>query len=68
MQSTEPEGLFSPRQLSAYLNMSVATIYDWRQRKCGPHGFRVGKHLRYRKSDVDRWTDEQIRATSRVSQ
>lgn len=68
MESTEPEGLLTTRQLSAYLNISVATIYDWRQRNCGPPGFRVGKHLRYRKSDVDRWIDEQIKATSWASQ
>jgi DNA-binding transcriptional regulator YiaG len=32
MLSTESEGLLTPRQLAAFLNISVATLYDWRQR------------------------------------
>lgn len=66
MLQTEHEGLLSPRQLASFLNVSVATLYDWRHRRCGPPGFRVGKHLRYRKSDVDRWINDQIKATAQV--
>jgi excisionase family DNA binding protein len=67
MSVTDPERFLSPRQLAAYSNVSVATVYDWRHRRCGPPGFRVGKHVRYRRSDVDRWVDKQIEATSRGS-
>jgi len=64
MSVTEPERLLSPRQLAAYSNVSVATVYDWRHRRSGPPGFRVGKHVRYRRSDVDSWIDDQIHVTS----
>jgi excisionase family DNA binding protein len=67
MSLAESERLLSPRQLASYLNVSVATVYDWRHRRCGPPGFRIGKHVRYRRSDVDRWIEEQIETTSQGS-
>ena len=64
MTIIEPEGLLSPPQLAAYLNVPLATIYDWRHRRCGPPGFRLGKHVRYRKADVEQWIDDQARAST----
>ncbi len=54
------EELLKPQQLSRYLGIPVATLYAWRQRGQGPASFRVGKHLRYRRSDVARWIGQQI--------
>lgn len=47
--------LLSARELAAYLGVPVTTLYAWRYRGEGPPGFRVGRHLRYRWSDVDLW-------------
>ncbi len=47
--------LLSAEDLAAYLDVPVTTLYAWRYRDKGPPGFRVGKHLRYRKTDVGEW-------------
>ena len=52
--------LLTVKDLAAYLEVPVATVYAWRHRRQGPPGFRVGRHLRFRWSDVERWIDERI--------
>lgn len=52
--------LLDPRQLADYLKVPVATIYAWRHRGTGPQGFRVGRHLRYRESDIEKWLIDQL--------
>ncbi len=44
--------LLTVEDLSEYLEVPVATIYAWRYHRQGPPGFRVGKYLRFRWSDV----------------
>ena len=56
--------LFSPQDLAGYLDVPVKTVYGWRHRGLGPAGFRVGRHLRYRQSDVEKWIAQQIEATA----
>jgi excisionase family DNA binding protein len=46
-----------------YLDVPVATIYAWRYRRRGPPGFRVGRHLRFRWSDIERWIEDRITQT-----
>ncbi|MGB5566612.1 MAG: helix-turn-helix domain-containing protein [Acidimicrobiia bacterium] len=38
----------------------MRTLYAWRYRGEGPVGFRAGKHLRYRRCDIQRWIEQQI--------
>lgn len=52
--------LLSPQQVAEYLGIPVATLYQWRYRREGPPGFRVGRHVRYRRSDVDAWIERQL--------
>jgi excisionase family DNA binding protein len=56
--------LLSVQDLSATLQVPVATIYRWRYTEGGPPGIRVGRHVRYREADVEAWLrereDEQI--------
>jgi excisionase family DNA binding protein len=42
-------------QLAAQLGVSVQTLYDLRSQGRGPRGFRVGRELRFRVSEVDSW-------------
>ena len=49
------EPLISAQDLADYLGVPIATVYTWRHRRLGPPGFRVGKHLRYRRRDVEEW-------------
>ncbi|WP_329559741.1 helix-turn-helix domain-containing protein [Streptomyces uncialis] len=36
---------------------SVETVYQWRRKRTGPRGFRVGRHLRFDPDDVQAWVD-----------
>jgi len=56
--------LLTPSELADYLGVPVATLYVWRHRRQGPPGFRAGRYLRYRLSDVERWIDERLRDQS----
>jgi excisionase family DNA binding protein len=54
--------LLTVQDLADYLDVPVATIYAWRYRRQGPPGFRVGRHLRFRLSDVERWISDRLAA------
>ncbi|MGZ5385467.1 MAG: helix-turn-helix transcriptional regulator [Acidimicrobiia bacterium] len=58
--------LLSVDELAEYLGVPVRTIYDWRQRGQGPHGIRIGRHLRFAVSDVLSWIDAQRDATPAI--
>ncbi len=49
--------LHSPEWLAEYLGIPLATIYQMNSRGTGPRRIRVGKHVRYRKAEVDAWLD-----------
>jgi excisionase family DNA binding protein len=49
------EPALSLSELAARLRVSVQTIYDLRSQGRGPRGFRVGRELRFRVSEVDAW-------------
>ncbi len=53
--------LLTTQELAEYLDVPTATIYSWRYRGVGPLGFRVGKHVRFRPIDVERWIDRMVR-------
>ena len=55
--------LLSVQDLADYLGVPVATIYGWRHRGHGPPGFRVGRHLRFRTSDVTQWISQRIKGS-----
>jgi len=55
------ERLIGIDELAEYLEVPKATIYRWRNRGVGPPGFRVGKHVRFRWIDVERWIENQLR-------
>ncbi|UKD53671.1 helix-turn-helix domain-containing protein [Amycolatopsis sp. FU40] len=54
---TTVERLWTVNDVAEYLGIPVKTLYDWRNRKYGPEGKRVGKYLRYRAEEVQRWFD-----------
>jgi hypothetical protein len=49
----------STSQLAEWLKVPVVTIYAWRRMGYGPPGYRIGKRISYRPSDVQRWMVEQ---------
>ncbi|MFC6046210.1 helix-turn-helix transcriptional regulator [Nocardioides hankookensis] len=42
-------------ELAADLGVSVQTLYDLRSQGRGPRGFRVGRELRFRVTEVEAW-------------
>ena len=49
------EQVLSLSELCVHLQVSVQTIYDLRSQGRGPRGFRVGRELRFRISEVEAW-------------
>lgn len=47
--------MLSPADLAALVGVPVRTVYAWRQAGEDPPGYRVGKHVRYRRAEVERW-------------
>ena len=52
----EDEGLFTVKTLAEYLGTSTKWVYERVQLKEIPY-IKVGKHIRFRKSEIDRWLD-----------
>lgn len=59
------EDLLSTEQLAAYLDVKVQTIHLWRTQGLAPPGTRIGKGLKFRKSDVDVWLRDRIAKDAR---
>lgn len=49
--------IMTSAELADYLRVPLRTLYAWRSHGGGPPGVRVGRHLRYRRADVDAWLD-----------
>ena len=59
----EDDQFMTPDELAELLRVPVATLYAWRHKGIGPPAIRVGRHLRYRGSDVEKWLEQQRRAS-----
>ena len=53
------ERLMTLLEISQLLGVPVATLYRWRQRGEGPTGYRIGRHVRYRRAAVEDWIETQ---------
>lgn len=49
------EPLASPQDLADHLGVPVKTTYEWTYRGTGPKAIKVGRHVRYRWSDIETW-------------
>jgi predicted DNA-binding transcriptional regulator AlpA len=53
-----PSRYLTPDDLVVMFDLpSVETVYQWRRKRTGPRGFRVGRHLRYDPADVQAWVE-----------
>ena len=55
MRISPRDELLTPPETAEYLKVTVGTLYVWRHRGQGPRGMRIGRHLRYRRRDIDDW-------------
>ena len=49
------DSVITLQQLAAKLGVTVQTLYDLRSQGRGPNGFRIGRQLRFRTTEVDAW-------------
>ena len=50
--------LLKPRETAAYLGSSVSALSQYRALGIGPLYFKIGKMVRYRISDIDKWLED----------
>ena len=51
--------LMTLSELAEMLGIPVNTLYGWRCRGEGPPGYRIGRHIRYRRAAVEEWLETQ---------
>ena len=59
MTTADSDRLMTIRELSAMLGVPIDTLYGWRHRGVGPAGYRIGRHVRYRRGTVEAWLSRQ---------
>ena len=52
-----PARYLTPSDVAELLGVPIETVYQWRRKRTGPRGFRVGRHLRYDPDDVRAWVE-----------
>jgi len=45
---------------AAYIGCSAAALRQWKRVGNGPRYYKIGKLVRYRKSDLDVWLEERL--------
>ena len=56
--NAEQQRLLTPEELCEFLGgIPVGTIYKWRHGGTGPRSIKVGRHIRFRMSDVEAWLE-----------
>lgn len=53
------ERLLTTQELADLVGVPKATVYRWAHQGEGPVGIRIGKHRRYRLSDIEAWLEQQ---------
>lgn len=56
--------LLSIEELADYLRIPRTTIYVWRSNGVGPPGIKIGRHVRFRRDDVEAWLEKRTRRGS----
>ena len=50
--------LLTMKEVADLIRVPVATLRYWRHLGCGPRSFKVGRTVRYWRSDVFQWLEE----------
>ena len=57
MYEVADERLMTIADVSMMLGAPIDTLNGWRHRDEGPAGYRIGRHVRYRRSTVEAWLE-----------
>ncbi|MCQ4082948.1 helix-turn-helix domain-containing protein [Streptomyces sp. RB6PN25] len=58
LRSGLPDRYLTPDDIAEMFEVPIETVYQWRKKRTGPPGFRIGKHLRYDPADVRTYVTE----------
>ncbi|WP_329287391.1 helix-turn-helix domain-containing protein [Streptomyces sp. NBC_01455] len=58
LRSGLPDRYLTPNDIAEMFEVPLETVYQWRRKRTGPPGFRIGKHLRYDPTDVHAYVTE----------
>ncbi|MEV1022263.1 helix-turn-helix domain-containing protein [Streptomyces sp. NPDC050264] len=53
-----PDRYLTPDDIAEIFEVPKETVYQWRKKRTGPPGFRIGKHIRYDPADVKTYVTE----------
>ncbi|MGB8939269.1 helix-turn-helix domain-containing protein [Streptomyces sp. NBC_01283] len=57
-----PDRYLTPDDIAEMFEVPKETVYQWRRKRTGPPGFRIGKHVRYDPADVRDYVMERQKA------
>ncbi|MFD6114113.1 helix-turn-helix transcriptional regulator [Streptomyces yangpuensis] len=57
-----PDRYLTPADIADLFDVPLETVYQWRKKRTGPPGFRVGRHVRYDPKAVHDWIAGQMAA------
>ena len=60
--ANDSDGWLSLERIAEELDIPLRTIYARRSKGDGPKGYRIGKHVRVKRSDLDAWLEAQADA------
>ncbi|MDL5201206.1 helix-turn-helix domain-containing protein [Streptomyces sp. ALI-76-A] len=52
LRSGLPDRYLTPDDIAEIFEVPKETVYQWRKKRTGPPGFRIGKYVRYDPADV----------------
>jgi predicted DNA-binding transcriptional regulator AlpA len=58
----KPEDLLTTAEVALITRAPASTLRYWRHLRTGPHSFRLGRRVVYRRADVTAWLTEQSEA------
>jgi excisionase family DNA binding protein len=65
-QHGDDDRLLTIDEVAELLRCPTATLRYWRHLGTGPSSFKVGRHVRYYRDDIDTWLRDQEAATGSV--
>lgn len=65
LETQNPEFL-TVDDLARLLRVPKATVYRWRSAGDGPRGYTIGRHVRFRRAEVETWLEERADEPNRT--
>ncbi|MFK0189804.1 helix-turn-helix transcriptional regulator [Kitasatospora sp. NPDC090308] len=59
-----PSRYLGPEDVAVLFGLPLETVHQWRRKRTGPSGFRVGRHLCYDPNAVAQWVADQTGETA----